>query len=700
MEAPSIHEQLVSHLRTLLEGQAVVADASSSGTEEVLLLLEVETGDRAGHAPAHASYYRSAATTHGEKSGLEDAAPANLAASGRMVLHLLLITPYPLFWLEPTSRKRPFPGTGFGNWLRLQTQGARVARVSAGGSGRILRLDLTSNFDQVQRASPVARPGDEPDGNSATDPGKQPQGSSLADLGGKRMTLVLDPLPNASRLIVLNPEGRVEQRFPAPARRSSSGRGVPGHIYKEPGGDFKEPWIRSAASQADPRNARGTSPPLVATYKHPSTLQSDPRNAQRISPEKTDERMPAEPGKLWICAGKGGDSLLEAEGVTRPFLSPIPCDELAPSGIETLSGPWDPLDAARELGGIWIAAARQHEAARLVRQALQAERKHLSRLHKRLASEIEEARRGQNLRRQAEALLASASRVPRGSDEVELDDPSAPGEKITVRLDPARGFAENADRLFRRAGRLERALSVRRGKGEQIATLLGRIESWLQAPDLQRSLAEAQAVARDLEPGLQRRWTRLLDRLHRAATGLDTPLEHVGYEARRAGAAERESTGSGRRRAAAPAKSSAEPSPGWGATDAAAERAGIHPRRYELPDEWIVLVGRSNRENDILTHKVARQRDLWFHARGVAGSHVVLQRGNHKDNPSKDTLAMAAAIAAYYSKARTSRHAPVVYTEKRYVRKPRKAPPGLAVCIREKVLMVTPRLPPGAADSS
>jgi predicted ribosome quality control (RQC) complex YloA/Tae2 family protein len=112
------------------------------------------------------------------------------------------------------------------------------------------------------------------------------------------------------------------------------------------------------------------------------------------------------------------------------------------------------------------------------------------------------------------------------------------------------------------------------------------------------------------------------------------------------------------------------------------------------------LVGRSNRENDILTHRVARQRDLWFHARGVAGSHVIMQRGSHRDNPSREILSRAAAIAAYYSKARTSGLAPVVYTERRYVRKPRKAPPGLAVCIREKVLMVRPVLPPAAPDSS
>jgi predicted ribosome quality control (RQC) complex YloA/Tae2 family protein len=131
---------------------------------------------------------------------------------------------------------------------------------------------------------------------------------------------------------------------------------------------------------------------------------------------------------------------------------------------------------------------------------------------------------------------------------------------------------------------------------------------------------------------------------------------------------------------------------------ATVELGGIHPRRFELPGGWIVLVGRSNQENDTLTHRIARPEDLWFHARGVAGSHVVLRRAGRKDAPGKRTIEQAAAIAAYYSKARTSRMAPVMYTEKRHVRKPRKTAPGLAVCTREKVVMVEPRLPEGAAS--
>jgi predicted ribosome quality control (RQC) complex YloA/Tae2 family protein len=106
-----------------------------------------------------------------------------------------------------------------------------------------------------------------------------------------------------------------------------------------------------------------------------------------------------------------------------------------------------------------------------------------------------------------------------------------------------------------------------------------------------------------------------------------------------------------------------------------------------------VLVGRSARENDILSHRYAAPSDLWFHARHAQGSHTVLKRGKKKAEVPKQAILQAAAIAAYYSKARTSKHVPVSYTEKRYVKRVRRGPPGQAVMLREKVVFVDPALP-------
>jgi predicted ribosome quality control (RQC) complex YloA/Tae2 family protein len=127
--------------------------------------------------------------------------------------------------------------------------------------------------------------------------------------------------------------------------------------------------------------------------------------------------------------------------------------------------------------------------------------------------------------------------------------------------------------------------------------------------------------------------------------------------------------------------------------DEKAERLGIRPRRFTLAGGWTVLVGRSARENDILTHRYAAPSDLWFHARQAQGSHVVLKKTKKTAQVPKEAIIRAAAIAAYYSKARTSKHVPVAYTEKRYVKKVRGAAPGTAAMLREKVIFVTPALP-------
>ena len=71
----------------------------------------------------------------------------------------------------------------------------------------------------------------------------------------------------------------------------------------------------------------------------------------------------------------------------------------------------------------------------------------------------------------------------------------------------------------------------------------------------------------------------------------------------------------------------------------------------------------------------------------------MLRKGQGKAQPSKQVIQEAAAIAAHYSKARTSKHVPVSYTEKRYVKKVRKGPPGTAAMLREKVIFVDPKLP-------
>ena len=110
---------------------------------------------------------------------------------------------------------------------------------------------------------------------------------------------------------------------------------------------------------------------------------------------------------------------------------------------------------------------------------------------------------------------------------------------------------------------------------------------------------------------------------------------------------------------------------------------------YILPGDWKVVVGRTDADNDYLSFKVAAADDWWFHVRGMPGSHVVLKCTGGEE-PDKQTLKKAAAIAAYHSKACGAGVVPVSCTRARYVTKPRGAKPGTVRIRKEVVLKVRP----------
>lgn len=114
------------------------------------------------------------------------------------------------------------------------------------------------------------------------------------------------------------------------------------------------------------------------------------------------------------------------------------------------------------------------------------------------------------------------------------------------------------------------------------------------------------------------------------------------------------------------------------------------PYRVLEIDKYEVWVGKNAKSNDQLTTD-AHKEDVWMHARGVSGSHVVIRMNNHKEMPPKSTLLKAASVAAWNSKARGSGLAPVIITKRKYVVKPKGAPAGAVRVNREEVEMVKPQ---------
>ena len=101
-----------------------------------------------------------------------------------------------------------------------------------------------------------------------------------------------------------------------------------------------------------------------------------------------------------------------------------------------------------------------------------------------------------------------------------------------------------------------------------------------------------------------------------------------------------------------------------------------------------VLVGASALGNETVTFRLAKPDDLWFHARGVPGAHVVLR--THGSAPGDDQVSAAAGLAAAHSAARDATRVEVDYTRRKYVRKARGGPPGRVTYAKESTISVAP----------
>ena len=102
------------------------------------------------------------------------------------------------------------------------------------------------------------------------------------------------------------------------------------------------------------------------------------------------------------------------------------------------------------------------------------------------------------------------------------------------------------------------------------------------------------------------------------------------------------------------------------------------PFHYISSDGFHIYVGKNNYQNDELTFKFATGNDWWFHAKKIAGSHVVVKLGNAQELPDR-TFEEAARLAAYYSKGRDQEKVEIDYIQKKHVKKPGGAKPGFVV---------------------
>jgi len=115
-------------------------------------------------------------------------------------------------------------------------------------------------------------------------------------------------------------------------------------------------------------------------------------------------------------------------------------------------------------------------------------------------------------------------------------------------------------------------------------------------------------------------------------------------------------------------------------------------RHFVLENEWEIVAGKSDQDNDFISLHFSEPEDYWFHVIGCPGSHVLLLN-KEGEEPHSSTIRIAAEVAAYYSKAKNASKATVGITKAKNVCKHKGSPAGQVMVNREKTLNVEPKLP-------
>lgn len=257
----------------------------------------------------------------------------------------------------------------------------------------------------------------------------------------------------------------------------------------------------------------------------------------------------------------------------------------------------------------------------------------------RIREDLEEAQRSEEFEKFGNLLMAHLNDIPNDVHAFATTDMYAQTPiEITIPLDPNRSPLDNANDYIKRSQKAKKAYPILQERADKTQAEITELQSYIHNLQNVRSASELNRIQEELE-----------------SKKLIKPRKKQKQK-----------------------QNQRKRNPG-----------DIHPRRYRTRDGWLVLVGRNNKENDKLTKSSARD-DIFFHVHGSPGSHVILKQEGRGENPPRSTIKEAASLAAYWSKARSSRSAPVSYTEIRYVQKPKGAPPGLVTIRNEKSIMVEP----------
>lgn len=270
----------------------------------------------------------------------------------------------------------------------------------------------------------------------------------------------------------------------------------------------------------------------------------------------------------------------------------------------------------------------------------------LSHLLKKLAvkaddfrSRLQQSDRADQARQQADLLMAYLHEWQPGMTEITLTD-FATGEPVKIPLEPEKNAVQNAQALYKRHQKLKRSRAAIEPLLEDVQSeisYLEQVEVAIAQLDDYRTCEDLASLIEIRDELIQQNYLDDPEQRYRNASNPETQY-----------------------------------------------------LRYRSPSGYEVLIGRNNRQNDLLTFRLAGDYDLWFHTQEIPGSHVLLRLEPGAAAEEAD-LQFTADLAAYYSRARQSDQAPVIYTEPKQVFKPKGAKPGMAIYKQERVIWGEPQ---------
>ncbi|KAL6767473.1 hypothetical protein ACKKBF_B35395 [Auxenochlorella protothecoides x Auxenochlorella symbiontica] len=368
-------------------------------------------------------------------------------------------------------------------------------------------------------------------------------------------------------------------------------------------------------------------------------------------------------GEVWEAAGEVGpqgpsrDQWAAAHAAWLRWVSAVRVGELR--GAQLPDGSWRWLGAGADvqhtgsegtcdvLHAVHAAQTTQLEEAAFekVRQPLmKALAAALTRLERKEVSLAQAAAAGQGAdatRKKADLLMAHAHLWSPGATSLEVEDWDQPGTTVTLPLDAKESAVEAAEKLYARARKVQRGAAT-------VQPLLEAARSQIQ------QLRETRVLLEQLEVP--------------ADAGV---LKEVQAELAEAGLL---------RSAKVPSTTGKRANKKPGAAPASS------PRRFRSPSGLAVLVGRTSAQNETLSTRTAAAWDVWMHARGAPGAHLLLRLHRGQSPPDED-LGFCADLAAWFSSARGSTAVDVTVAWARDVSKPRGAAKGRVTVKKEMAVL-------------